>query len=509
MISIALVDDSLDLLADGDPDTADVNAVNIVIFTKKRDELPQLVCAGDVIRMHRVKVQEWKGDIQLMGMRSSSYAVFHDRKITPSAKHEFELTPHDEERFEELHAWAQNRFLAYPTMKIAHGFKLRDMRRQDDQTLEAMGDATRGARGDLTAMVTAILPVPPEQRSGITPRGFLRIWDGTGPPQSDPWPQSVVALADMARNGDPPEQALEKIASVINKLHTRSPDTLSTLQPPKALTGRVVNVAVWENGIWDFVTQSTAVGSFVRLRNVDDNIMNQVSGFGIRCLMLGSKGYLTPIPDLTYEVVLLLKDHNVRLTRGDPINRHSGVLPLDADQTLAEFPGAEAQENQGVAHNDAAAQSQYPNQSAGAPSPGTGRVEGTCNHLHELLTSAPSSTFSGGVRVLDTIPSLSTLSSGGVNQILVSSESGGYSYRFGVLIADESRQVQLSCVVSEVGCAAIVGMSSDAAAQNSSGALFNLSRVADDESRVWEARIRSVEYQGNKYFLVDEIKEAR
>ena len=39
--------------------------------------------------------------------------------------------------------------------------------------------------GDLTVMVSAILPVPEALKTTTTPMGYLRVWDGTGAPESD------------------------------------------------------------------------------------------------------------------------------------------------------------------------------------------------------------------------------------------------------------------------------------------------------------------------------------
>lgn len=54
-VNVTLVDDSLPLPTAGEDDV--VAATPIIIFCKEKDNLPQILKAGDVLRLHRVAVQ--------------------------------------------------------------------------------------------------------------------------------------------------------------------------------------------------------------------------------------------------------------------------------------------------------------------------------------------------------------------------------------------------------------------------------------------------------------------
>mmetsp|Transcript_35829 Transcript_35829/g.47438 ORF Transcript_35829/g.47438 Transcript_35829/m.47438 type:complete len:431 (+) Transcript_35829:273-1565(+) len=210
--------------------------------------------------------------------------------------------------------------------------------------------------GDLTVMVIAVLQPSlscTSRNDTVGPvRGFLRVWDGTGPPQSDPLPPSFIEK-------DPPSEALISIANILQGNPTKSsthptntttpfqnPTTHSTTNtsnnemdippppPPKSLCGRIINVAIWEKPHWDLVREKDSfirVGYPIRLRNVSDGRLP----CGLRCLMVRSKSSMTPLPERTFEVISLLKDHHRRIVRGDPYNPQSGVLPLHMDTATA------------------------------------------------------------------------------------------------------------------------------------------------------------------------------
>ena len=57
MINIALVDESTPLPAIGDNENEIVAATTNVIFCRQKDELPKILKAGDVLRLHRVGIQ--------------------------------------------------------------------------------------------------------------------------------------------------------------------------------------------------------------------------------------------------------------------------------------------------------------------------------------------------------------------------------------------------------------------------------------------------------------------
>jgi hypothetical protein len=332
MMTVALVDETTPLCDPCDVTTAGdtVKSININMFARKLENLPDLLYAGDVLRLHRVELKEWNDELQLLGITASSYVVGRDESsfgnggawtILPTAKMEFSLSDEDERRMRDLWQWGQGRLRTFPSMKSEQSFKLCDMQRQDHSHFEYYGDDS--TRGDLTVMVAAIIPVPDGERSRVSARGFLRVWDGTGFPSSDPLPLATAQASDSVKFGDPPPDALLAISNVIDKLHLMG--LKRELQAPLAVTGRVANVTIWEQSHWNIVSRALKVGSFIRLRNVQDTRMVDS---GLRCLAVYAKSGLTPLPQITYEVISILEAHQIRLQRREPLNPQSGVLTL-------------------------------------------------------------------------------------------------------------------------------------------------------------------------------------
>ena len=143
MRSIALVDDSFapSTSTTGSPHQPGapppvVPAVALNAFAKDKAALPDVKYCGDVIRIHRTRVQKWKGDIQLMGSRGTSYVVFRkqpseetvdgtnnntsDNKqdwVVRSPSKKCSVAAHDEARFPQLWDWGQARLYTQPTIK--------------------------------------------------------------------------------------------------------------------------------------------------------------------------------------------------------------------------------------------------------------------------------------------------------------------------------------------------------------------------------------------------------
>jgi hypothetical protein len=514
MVSIALVDETLSLENDQVHDS--VNTVNINIFAKALQDLPDIRYAGDVLRMHRVQLRKWKDEMQLTGLRMSSYVVCRDGgivpggssgwSIEPTARTEFSLTLADERQFMALWEWGQSRLLSHPSMKVSQSFKLCEMQRQDHDQLETYGD--EHTRGDLTVMVASIIPVPEESStSGVTPCGFLRVWDGTGFPASDPLPLATAAASDAVKNGDPPSEAIIAMAAIIKNLIRCRPD--SNILPPKALTGRVANVAIWEDSHWQLVTKVVRAGSFIRLRNVQDSKMES----GLRCLMVFSKSYLTPLPGLTYEVVELLHNHNERILGNEPLNPQSGILPLVSGEATAIATTA-------TANSAAELDSNLPEPPRVATLTGTGAVNidgstgslitpppGVCHELADLLAGPVPTLFSGPVRIVSTIPSVSSLSSAGIQRIChKETGTGAMVYRFAVRLQQQGggHSATVDAIVNGGVGESLVGMQASQAAADPTGALYNVMAVFQGK---YQVHVRSVAFSGAKYFLLDSITE--
>jgi hypothetical protein len=85
--------------------------------------------------------------------------------------------------------------------------------------------------------------------------------------QTQSLPIATAMAQQSVRNGDPPCSAVVKIAAVVKKI--RELDGNESVVAPKALCGRVVNLIIWEDALWDMVKSNVQIGTFLRLRNVD------------------------------------------------------------------------------------------------------------------------------------------------------------------------------------------------------------------------------------------------
>jgi hypothetical protein len=97
----------------------------------------------------------------------------------PTASSSFTFTPSDEKRSQSLWYWGQSFVREFPTIHKDHSFTLADMASMIHEEEEILKDR------DITVMIAGIYPYE-QQPYSVTPRGMLRIWDGTGIPPSDP-----------------------------------------------------------------------------------------------------------------------------------------------------------------------------------------------------------------------------------------------------------------------------------------------------------------------------------
>mmetsp|Transcript_8020 Transcript_8020/g.11908 ORF Transcript_8020/g.11908 Transcript_8020/m.11908 type:complete len:691 (-) Transcript_8020:386-2458(-) len=276
-MSVTLIDDT----------KSSKEAVALNMFLGRDSKLPALLKAGDVIRAHRVKVQEFNSRIQLLGFKESSYVVIRksdpysdcnwfsddqmemsEWQVESTAKKEYTFTLTD--CFLSRCLWKFGQYFIINNSTILEEHK---------STIASFDHGAEGSEVnfDMTALVTMVIPIPATERGPMAPRGYLRIWDGTGPPITDPLGDNVLHNSDMVF-GDPSPEAIDSVAQVINIVNEDREEE-DKLELPEALCGRVINLTVWEDSHWNFISDgrigsnlsSTAAvrpGQWIRLRNV-------------------------------------------------------------------------------------------------------------------------------------------------------------------------------------------------------------------------------------------------
>jgi len=261
------------------------------------------------------------------------------------------------------------------------------------------------------------------------------------------------------------------------------------LEPPKAVCGRVVNVAVWEDPSWDLVDASVRIGAFIRLRNVEDRTM--ASGF--RCLMAYNRSSLTPLPDKTFEIRTLLKEHQMRIRQKQPFNRRSGLLPLQSEVRPANS-------SKGV--------------NGGITSPVRNPKFNTTSHvsrqgnstLAHCIAESAGQAFSVNFQITKTEPSV-TGSEIGLRGLCAQTNGAGNSaaaesFLFALHIADDTAKLAV-IVDNEIG-ECLLGMTASEAS-NSSDLATDMLDVITRRDASWSGTVRSVMFRGFKYFTLESV----
>ena len=514
-MSLQLVDDSLQLCENGLVDMAFVHAVTCNIFVKPDfyDTLPMIRYAGDIVRLSNVHIQSWNNEVQLVTTKGSTFVTLRGIGMKPDGTQtKPEMFPSDDENVVlsdiewehmlDIWHWAQRRMMLHATMKLAHRFRLSDMHLPDSTHTEAYGEAN--TRGDLTAMVAAVIPIVTDRSvAGVTPRGFLRVWDGTGIPKSDVLPIDSEEARISVQDGDPPPIALIKIAKIVHKLKELRQN--EDIQPPTKLSGRIANVAIWEKQHWELIEKGyVAVGSFIRLRNVQDTVFHHSS---FRCLHVHAKSSLTPLPSLNFEVLHLLEEHNNRLLRMEPTNPDSGLLPLFIDNQLQDVSiRTQRQPEFGTRANELSRR----NATIETRSSGSSYY----TSLKDFIVAPVPSVYFGNVNISGMYPSPLELANNGVELICqTNSDSEDRFYRFGLQLTDASLRHDMfpvSVIVSDDRPNTSVGkqlfnISCNEAIHNSAQIIEIASGLRNDKNRR-RARITSIEYNASKYFVLDHLQ---
>jgi len=335
------------------------------IFHKSRERLPVLLCAGDILRAHRVIPEQWNGSLHLTSFNWSTFTVLRPRThnlrsfgMSTESLQDWNIdgcrkTPLIMWRVNELWMKGQEMFSNYPTVDARFRFTIADMNTQRTNEIGQNKKRNDTKYGDLTLMIVDIIPYPVDKCSPLSPKGYLRVWDGTGIPISDQMPFGLNRRYDNQE--EPSAVAISSLAAIINKINSnggsqsnesmvddtsRSSASTSRLNPPISFCGRVTNVVIWEQDHWNLIKQAAEfinVGKFIRLRNVREGNLYcpDTDRKGSRCLNVDSSALLTPLPYFTFEIAAILKYHNQRIQQGDPYNPRSACLPMSIPEEIS------------------------------------------------------------------------------------------------------------------------------------------------------------------------------
>eukprot|EP00986_Skeletonema_menzelii_P006250 scaffold2358_cov222-Skeletonema_menzelii.AAC.4 len=481
MMSIVLIDETIptsrEVGADNEKELH-VPSITLNLFAKHKSELPPVRSAGDVICCQKVLLQEYNNEPQLRAKKSSNIIVARPREARSpdeilqdsTSPEDWSLSdgrhPVDLELTNTLWRWGQRRLSSHPTMSPNCYVAI-------SQVSDHVDNFEVSVSGDITAVVTSILPTPEHLRRSDTPRGFLRLWDGTGPSRSDPIPDSVVTVNNADQSiTDPPEQVLVRLEKILKGISSaEQPDTTCAgVNAPLALCGRVINAIIWEEDLWNLIQRDgiISIGSFIRLRNINNAMLP--SGSRVNCLSVHVKSSLTPLPHDAYEVKMLLKGHDTRLKRGVPTNPTSAILPSES-APRPQFTSREA------------------------------AISGF-SMLEECLRKPAPATFTVQFEVSHTLPASDLNSINTLKAFCVKQKDGSDVFRFAMHIKDASAEVDVIChgKVAED----LLGMS----AQDVSTSLAKCAQALDilkdviSPGSVCEGKIRSVMGKDKRVYFV-------
>ncbi len=132
--------------------------------------------------------QDHKGSFQLTSLNWSTFTTLRPKPLAAVAAdthNNWEIqgcqkTPLVMSRVSELWEYGQQLLSNHPMVDPKFRFTIENI--SSSNHLDCTSETKYG---DLTLMVANIIPFPASQQTELTPKGFLRGWDGTGPPDSD------------------------------------------------------------------------------------------------------------------------------------------------------------------------------------------------------------------------------------------------------------------------------------------------------------------------------------
>lgn len=231
-----------------------------LLFSGNYEAHPMIYKNGDIVRLHRLKIQIYKNETQ--GINSSGFAslTFEGTvraPITPRTSSKcFNFTAEDRRMVETLRAWASTNIEPSSTL-----VKLRDVQPEQyfDLTCQLLGKAEVDGASFL-----------------------LKVWDGT----RTPFPSWRVLIQDLVFHGE-----------------------LSELERLQNLT---VDILVYDNHVQ--VAKSLKVGSFLRIYSLHCKLQsaeNQVTSLVLEFHLHGGTSYgrgIRVLPEDNFDVDQLKKD---------------------------------------------------------------------------------------------------------------------------------------------------------------------------------------------------------
>jgi hypothetical protein len=187
---------------------------------------------------------------------------------------------------------------------------------------------------------------------------------------------------------------------------------------------------------------------------------------------------------MTYEIAQLIREHQERLERGEPLNPMSGILPLPAscgdtgDSPMTSSPS----------HLHRSTESQAGKEVA---------TEGLISLIHDGVPR----NLSALVNIVGTIPPFPVLAGGDIEKIISGSS-------FGVRLEDDDLNQVDAVVTGGSGVAAAILGSSSFTSLNANDAIAFL-RAAIKRRWKWVADMQSVSLDGGKFYVVDEIQRRK
>lgn len=348
MMVVTIFDDSLPLPTDNlDSDvlTGAPTQMTLTIFAKNAEDLPKLKYAGDLIRCHGIRPEMRDGSIYLTAWHWNSIAVARPSenvikwfdanagarltrgKFCDWDFHELD-TEHAPTNLDNLNAqslwtFARNRISESPNVRAEYKTTISDLMNTNEAEM---------VYKDLTVMVCSVTEYPTEDQDMYSPRGVIRIWDGTGPPRSE----AFITESSMIIDSEPNLLCIESIVDTCRMMRERkegyslpseNEEFISVAQlDPKCLCGMVVNLEIWENPQWQLVKEAPP-GTFVRLRQI--GISTCKKNQQLKVLRTFPSSCIIYVPNSTYEVKKLILSHQLRIKNNHPYNPMSACLKLE------------------------------------------------------------------------------------------------------------------------------------------------------------------------------------